>query len=147
MSMYAAFLEFRHSPSRGNSPDDIFQDVFTDHGFLSNFREDLISTALHAAPAAQSYSIQYLGTKIWIFLPPSHHNRFHIFNFPSSVPEVGSEAEYFLSKVHSVYCIILMISFSLPLSSLPIRHRNLSSMLCRSQVTSSTSPRIGHMQW
>jgi hypothetical protein len=55
-SMYAAFLEFRHSPSRGNSPDDIFQNAFVDQGFLSNFREDLIATSIHAAPCTQSYT-------------------------------------------------------------------------------------------
>ena len=102
-TLYAAFLELPRSSVRGNSENDIFQNARVDQAFLSNFKEDILGTPLHAAPATQSYTLQYTGKKMWLFVSPKDMDSLDVMNFPSTVPLAGSEKDFFLKKVSMPY--------------------------------------------
>lgn len=89
---FAAFLDLSH-------PD--FQDetvptnVFRDTNFVSHFPQDVLGTPIHGAPMAESYSIQYVGRKLWAMAPPHHMERFDALSTPPTLLMKGSEKIYF----------------------------------------------------
>ncbi len=77
-----------------------FINVGFDTNFLSNFNEDLLATPIHAAPLVKSYSLQYVGKKLWVFFRPEEMELFDPINIPSTNVMTGNEVEYMKNRNH-----------------------------------------------
>jgi hypothetical protein len=102
MSYYASFVRFLEDRTvYGNTPDDVFSGR-TDTNFLANFPDDIVSMSMHAAANTNSFAMQYMGKKMWIFMKPSEILRDCD---PIATPPIlclkGSEKDFFADKVMS----------------------------------------------
>jgi hypothetical protein len=119
---YASFISFlqRHSvrDNRNQSLEELLN-IKADTNFVSNFPQDILATPIHASALGNSYSIQYVGKKLWVFLSPNEMEQFSPVCSPSTLLLEGSEAQYLSSKVSSQYLFILISSFLFVLFRVP----------------------------
>ena len=73
---YASFAKLEDSASIGFLFDQLdlpgfnMDKMVLEHAFISNFKEDTLTTPLHANSITSSMSVQFSGSKTWIFFPP-----------------------------------------------------------------------------
>jgi hypothetical protein len=91
-SSFSTFLDLDHPSVKDETiPSSIVKDT----NFISNFPQDIMATPLHSAPSAASFSIQYVGRKLWVLAPPRIMETFDCFSTPPTKPLKGSEKQYF----------------------------------------------------
>lgn len=83
--------------------DDIISTIMVDHSFLANFNETIVTTFVHAAPAAMAWSVQLIGKKTWYLWDPSLYGKLNMGWFCRvSVPSYGDEALLFTHPAYRV---------------------------------------------
>ena len=98
-SLFASFVSFLDEETTKKAITGVPAKGFAlDSNFVSNFKQDVLSTSFHAAPVVWSYSLQYLGTKMWIFISPKDHEKYTAISHPATIPLSGTEQEYFSSR-------------------------------------------------
>lgn len=90
---FAPFLEPETSKMILNMTDAEYKSILIDTNFVSNFQRTVLATAIHSAVPPNSYGIQLIGRKLWIFLPPKEMESFNAINVGPTVLFSGSEAE------------------------------------------------------
>ncbi|RYG67368.1 hypothetical protein EON64_07595 [archaeon] len=95
---YASFLTFLKPRTvvddAGHELGD-YVSVRADTNFLGNFPRDVMATPIHAAAYPNTYALQYIGTKLWVFMSPEDMERYNPINSPSTLLQTGSEAAFF----------------------------------------------------
>jgi hypothetical protein len=95
-SLFASFVPFMTTEvMKFALPGVSFDRFMFDTNFISNFNEDVVSTPWHAAAGATSYSMTYVGKKMWLFMDTYEYTDFNILHVPSPVPVGGTEKDYF----------------------------------------------------
>lgn len=95
-SLFASFIPFIDREAMEEILPGVPRDRFMlDSNFISNFKEDLVSSAFHAASAVTSYSIQLVGTKMWVFSNPLQMEKYNPITMPATIPSGASEADFF----------------------------------------------------
>ena len=95
-SLFASFVPFMTPEVMEYAlPGVSFDRFMFDTNFISNFNKDVVSTSWHAAAGATSYSVTYVGKKVWLFMDPYEYEEFNPVHIPSPVPIGTSEAQYF----------------------------------------------------
>jgi hypothetical protein len=70
--------------------------IIFDSSFVSNFPESIVTTFIHAAPAATSWSVQMMGSKTWFFFDPTLGSRLNSGWFSRvALPSIGDEKMLF----------------------------------------------------
>jgi len=86
---FASFLKIFHSEDYKvllkAGPDD---DFAFDSSFISHFKEPIVSTGIHAAPVAQTLSLQCEGTKAWVLWRSSDLDKYGIYTVASPQGQV-----------------------------------------------------------
>ena len=102
-SYYASFTSFLQ-PDTIEKILGLFatENFVKDTNFISNFPADVFATPLHSATYVESYSLQLVGRKLWVWVPPSEMEQIgvvstHTANFPYG----GSESSY-LGKFNNI---------------------------------------------
>lgn len=90
---FAPFLDADTSKLILNMTDDEYKSILIDTNFVSNFKETVLATAVHSAVPPNSYGIQLMGRKLWVFLPPDEMESFDAINVGPTILFSGSEAE------------------------------------------------------
>ena len=94
-ALYSSFSTFLDLDSPTLKDEATPTSVLKDTNFVSNFPRDILATSLHSAPTAASFSIQYLGRKLWLLASPHHMENFDLLSTPPTNPLAGSEKQYF----------------------------------------------------
>jgi hypothetical protein len=76
------------------------------HGFISNFKESIITAVIHANPLSSSLMVQYLGSKTWLFFSSQDYNSNNgfratpnaLFSVPTKAPRESVEAFPYTSQ-------------------------------------------------
>jgi hypothetical protein len=103
-ALYASFQPFVDMDvSAGDTT--VPPNVMADTNFVANFPRDVLSTHIHAAPLIESYSVQYLGRKVWIMVSPEDMEAYNPVSSPATYVTRGSEKEFF-SKTSPVNIVV-----------------------------------------
>ena len=90
---FAPFLDPETSKQILKMSDEEYKSILIDTNFVSNFQETVLATAIHSAVPPNSYGIQLMGRKLWVFLPPNEMESFDAVNVGPTILFSGSEAE------------------------------------------------------
>ena len=93
-SFFASFLPFLDEESSRDilnmTPDEL-KLMIIDTNFVSNFINDTTSTAIHSAAPPDSFGVQLVGRKLWIFVPPAIMEQYDAVNMGPTVLLHGNE--------------------------------------------------------
>lgn len=95
-SFFASFLPFLDPESSKlilGMTDEEYKSILIDTNFVSNFKSTVLATAVHSAVPPNSYGIQLMGRKLWVFVPPSEMESFDAINVGPTILFSGSEAD------------------------------------------------------
>jgi hypothetical protein len=90
---FAPFLDAETSQQILSMSDVEYKSILVDTNFVSNFHRTVLATAIHSAVPINSYSVQLVGRKLWVFLPPNEMESFQAVNVGPTILFSGSEAE------------------------------------------------------
>ena len=90
---FAPFLDKDTSKHILSMNDHEYKSILIDTNFVSNFEKTVLATAIHSAVPPNSYAVQLVGRKLWIFLPPDEMEAFDAINVGPTILFSGSEAE------------------------------------------------------
>jgi hypothetical protein len=102
-TLFASFVKFVDPKYVADDSNDGFTQstsIQADTNFLSNFPYDVLATPIHAAPIVNSYSLQYVGRKMWLFIPPQEMEQYDAVSTPATFLTKGNEADFFLRNVN-----------------------------------------------
>ena len=94
-SLFASFLPFldkSSSMSILNMTENEYGSIIIDTNFVSNFKQTILATSIHSAVPPNSFGIQLVGKKLWLFLPPAEMERYDAINLGPTLLFDGSEA-------------------------------------------------------
>jgi len=94
-AQYASFATFLDMSHPTLNDETVPTNVLRDTNFVSNFPQDVLGTAIHGAPMAESFSIMYVGRKLWLMAPPHNMEKFDALSTPPTMLLKGSEKQYF----------------------------------------------------
>ena len=98
-SYYASFASFLSYESLQNLFGNISKKFYRDTNFISNFPDDVIASTLHSASYISSFSLQLLGKKVWVWVPPADMEEIGIISgHTANFHYKGSEADYMRKK-------------------------------------------------
>lgn len=104
--LFASFVPFLDEAAMADILPGIPLGRFqADSNFISNFGQDVLSTAMHSASCV-SYSFQAIGTKLWIFASPEDMEKMDAVSIPTNVPKGFSEAKYFAMQNNIPYVLV-----------------------------------------
>jgi hypothetical protein len=99
-SVFASFVPFLEKESINIALKNPSMEVHGDSNFISNFKEEVLSTRFHSAIPIDSYSLQLQGRKLWIFMDPKMSQRYSPLGYAPNFFTTGNE-EMFFRDLHN----------------------------------------------